>query len=83
MRPVEQEGQRGDEEVGLDPLLPPKVDRPQFDHVRELAGGALDLGPFLGGLEGFNRREVRLFGPHDVLALGGLLPRAASRLMRN
>ena len=62
---VEQEGERGDEDVRLDAGVGAVVDRAQFDDVLEIGEGALDLAELFVDLDGLDRGEVRLLGLDD------------------
>ena len=70
---VQQEGQRGDEDVGLHPLVGLMVDGPHVDDVLEVSEAALDLAEFLVEAHDIDRRQAHPFALDDVLALAGEL----------
>ena len=59
-RAMEQEGEGGDEDVGLHPRVGSVIDRPQVNHVFEIGEGAFDFGQFLVELHGLDGADWAL-----------------------
>ena len=70
---VKQEGQCGDEDVGLHAIIGAMIDRPHVEDVLEIGEGALDFRQFLVEPHGIDRGQIGLFGLDDVFAFVRLL----------
>src|SRR5215471_15159004 len=67
------ECQRGDEDVSLNAIVGAMIDRAHVEDVFEIAKGAFDLREFLVKTHGFDRRQMRLFGLDNIFAFVSLL----------
>jgi hypothetical protein len=80
-RTMEQECQRGDEDMRLRPVVCMVIDRPHVDDVLEAGEGTLHIRQLLVQPHGIDRGQVGLFSLNDVLAFVSLLARKVDGML--
>src|ERR1700674_1560605 len=78
---MDEEGERGDKDVGLDAIGGLMKDGPHVDHVLEVGEAAFDFRKFLVEAHRIDGGQIGLFGLDDVFALIGLLARKVDRML--
>jgi len=78
---MEQEGERGDENVSLHALVGLMIDRPHVDDVLEVGEGTFDFGKFFVEAYRVDCGQIGLFGLNDVFALVSLLAREVDGML--
>jgi predicted aldo/keto reductase-like oxidoreductase len=67
------ERQRGDEDVSLNAIVGAMIDRAHVEDVFEIGEGAFNLRELLVETHGFDRRQTWLFGLDNIFAFVSLL----------
>src|ERR1700688_1173278 len=78
---MEQEGERGDENVSLHALVGLMIDRPHVDDVLEVGEGTFDFGKFFVEAYRVDCGQIGLFGLNNVFALVSLLAREVDGML--